>query len=74
LEALEPIKTTRPTEFSSQFQQEPTNKDTQEFHEEWFKYHDTAECMTPLNMRIFTTVDPAFKQGQENDETAIITG
>lgn len=59
--------------FSSQYQQEPTNKDTQEFHEERFKYHWTDTLPTPPNLRIFTTVDPAFKQGQENDETSIIT-
>ena len=59
--------------FSSQYQQEPTNKDTQEFHEERFKYHGTDTQPTPTNLRIFTTVDPAFKQGQENDETSIIT-
>lgn len=59
--------------FSSQYQQEPTNKETQEFHEEWFKYHWTDGIQTPANLRIFTAVDPAFKQGQENDETSIIT-
>lgn len=55
--------------FSSQYQQEPTNKETQEFHEEWFKYYDEY----PKWLRTFTVVDPAFKQNQENDNTAIIT-
>lgn len=59
--------------FSAQYQQEPTNKDTQEFHQERFRYHGTDMLATPPNLRIFTAVDPAFKQGQENDETAIIT-
>lgn len=60
--------------FASQYQQEPTNKDTQEFHEERFKYHWTDTLPTPPNLRIFTAVDPAFKQSQDNDETSIITG
>ena len=59
--------------FSSQYQQEATNKETQEFHEERFKYHWTDSLPTPSWLRIFTTVDPAFKQGQENDQTSIIT-
>jgi len=59
--------------FSSQYQQEPTNKETQEFHEERFKYHWTDTFETPAWLRIFTAVDPAFKQGQENDQTSIIT-
>lgn len=59
--------------FSSQYQQEPTNKDTQEFHQERFKYHGTDSQPTPHWIRIFTAVDPAFKQKQENDQTSIIT-
>ena len=59
--------------FSSQYQQEPTNKETQEFHEERYKYHWTDSIPTPAWLRIFTAVDPAFKQGQENDQTSIIT-
>ena len=61
------------TAFSAQYQQEPTNKETQEFHEEWFKYHWTEALPTPKWLRVFTAVDPAFKQGQDNDQTSIIT-
>lgn len=75
IEILQEMKRTRPQEFSSQYQQEPVNKDTQEFHEEWFKYHwDKTDNPTPKALRVFTAVDPAFKQGQDNDNTAIITG
>lgn len=61
------------TAFSAQYQQEPTNKETQEFHEERFKYHWTEALPTPSYLRVFTAVDPAFKQGQDNDQTSIIT-
>jgi hypothetical protein len=63
--------------FSCQYQQQPVNKDTQEFHEEWFKYHGNAPkegiYETPKGLRIFTTCDPAFKQKQENDNSCIMT-
>lgn len=59
--------------FSSQYQQEPTNKDTQEFHEERYRYHWTQARPTPDYPRIFTAVDPAFKTWQQNDQTSIIT-
>lgn len=70
LTALEKIRTNDPVVFSTQYQQEPVNKESQEFHEEFFKYY--AEV--PQKLRVFTVVDPAFKQKEENDETAIITG
>lgn len=70
LTALEKIQKNDPNVFSSQYQQEPVNKDNQEFHEEFFKYYQEP----PLNMRVFTVVDPAFKTKQENDETSIVTG
>lgn len=73
IEILQQLKVQDQQAFSSQYQQEPTNKDTQEFHEEWFKYHWTDTLPTPQWLRIFTAVDPAFKQGQENDQTSIIT-
>jgi len=73
LSILQGIKKQDPQSFSSQYQQEPTNKETQEFHEERFKYHWTEVLPTPSYLRIFTAVDPAFKQGQDNDNTAIIT-
>lgn len=68
LKELQYGEQTRQT-FSTQYQQEPVNKETQEFHEEFFKYYDD----TPRGMRIFTTVDPAFKTKQYNDQTCIMT-
>ena len=68
-ELLDIIKADNPVNFSTQYQQSPTNKESQEFHEEWFRYYDLA----PQNMRVFTACDPAFKKGMENDFTAIIT-
>ena len=59
--------------FAAQYQQQPTNKETQEFHEEWFKYYGTEDKPAPPWLRVFTTVDPAFKQGQENDESCVMT-
>lgn len=63
--------------FATQYQQNPVSKETQEFHEERFKYHgNSAEegtYETPANLRIFTTCDPAFKQKQENDNSCIMT-
>ncbi len=73
VDILQQLKRQDRQAFSSQYQQEPTNKDTQEFHEEWFRYHWTESLPTPSNLRIFTAVDPAFKQWQENDQTSIIT-
>ena len=70
LTALDKIKSNDPTSFTTQYQQEPINKDTQLFHEEFFRYYEDA----PRDMQIFTVVDPAFKTKKENDETAIITG
>jgi predicted phage terminase large subunit-like protein len=48
------------------------NKDTQEFHEERFRYY--TDDQKPKQWRIFTTCDPAFSKRQEADNTAIITG
>ena len=72
-EILQQMKAKDPVTFSTQYQQEPVNKETQEFHEERYKYHWWENNKTPTWLRIFTTVDPAFKTWQENDETAIIT-
>lgn len=73
LPILQELKKANPQTFSSQMQQEPTNKETQEFHEEWYRYHGTEWTPTPQWLRVFTTVDPAFKQGQDNDNSAITT-
>lgn len=70
LEDLEKIRSNDPVSFTTQYQQEPIDKDTQLFHEEFFQYYEE----TPRDMQIFTVVDPAFKEKKENDETAIITG
>lgn len=55
--------------FSTQYQQNPVNKDTQEFHEEWFRYYNDI----PEKWRIFTACDPAFSKKQSADYTAIVT-
>lgn len=56
--------------FSCQYQQNPIAKESQEFHEEWFKYYDQM----PSHGRIFTSVDPAFSKKNLADSTSIITG
>jgi len=56
--------------FSCQYQQNPIAKESQEFHEEWFKYYDHI----PAGGRTFTAVDPAFSKKKTADYTAIITG
>lgn len=74
IEILSKIRTEDPQWFSTQYQQEPVNKETQEFHEERFKYHwEWTPKETPKWLRIFTAVDPAFKTGQENDQSCIMT-
>lgn len=69
IEMLYQMQKQDPLVFSSQYQQEPTNKETQEFHEERFRYYDEL----PAWLRVMTLVDPAFKTWQENDQSAIIT-
>lgn len=39
LHILNTIKAKTPVTFSTQYQQNPVNKDTQEFHEERFRYY-----------------------------------
>ena len=56
--------------FSTQYQQNPVAKESQEFHEEWFQYYDD----TPTGGMIFAMLDPANKTKAENDESAIIVG
>jgi predicted phage terminase large subunit-like protein len=72
LTALHKIRKNSPDDFSTQYQQEPVNKDSQEFHEEFFRYYEIDSL--PKRIRIFTVCDPAFKTKEQNDETAIITG
>lgn len=72
LSALHKIRKNSPDDFSTQYQQEPVNKDSQEFHEEFFRYYKAEQL--PKHMRVFTVCDPAFKTAEQNDETAIVTG
>jgi hypothetical protein len=37
---LQLLKTKSKETYSSQYQQNPIDKDSQEFHQEWFKYDD----------------------------------
>jgi len=70
LEALNKIKETMGNVyFSTQYQQNPLDKESQEFHEEWFQYYDTS----PWHWRVFTTVDPAFSKKTSADSSAIVT-
>ena len=70
LSALELIRSNNPSVFSTQYQQEPTNKESQEFHEEFFRYYTEI----PKGLRVFTVVDPGFKTKEHNDPTCIMTG
>lgn len=69
-EALKKIKETMwTTHFSTQYQQNPIAKESQEFHQEWFKEYTER----PIGWRVFTAVDPAFSKTHKADESAIIT-
>lgn len=70
IEVLEDMRKNNPIVFSTQYQQDPVNKDTQEFHEEWYRYFDDA----PEAGRIFAMLDPANKTKSSNDESTIIVG
>jgi len=67
---LEEMQRSNPVHFSCQYQQNPIAKESQEFHEEWFRYYDRA----PLGGRVFTAVDPAFSKKKTADYTSIVTG
>ena len=54
------MKAESPVIFSTQYQQNPVNKETQEFHEEWFRYYNQEQL--PKKLRIFTACDPAFSK------------
>jgi hypothetical protein len=66
---LAKTKTKARITYSSQYQQNPVDKDSQEFHEEWFNYYDEI----PTWWRVFTTVDPAFSKKDSADDSAITT-
>ena len=59
-----------PVTFSTQYMQEPVNAETQEFHQEWFRYYTEV----PKWWRIFTAVDPAFSKSETADNSSIVTG
>lgn len=69
-EKLNILKKKDPWTYSSQYQQQPINKESQEFHEEWFRYF---EDFPSENWKILTAVDPAFSKKKESDESAITT-
>lgn len=69
-EALDTLKKSLgKVNFSCQYQQNPIAKESQEFHEEWFRYYTEY----PKSPHIFTTVDPAFSKSDKADYTAIVT-
>lgn len=70
IDILRQLQSTNKQMFSCQYQQNPVNKESQEFHEEWFRYYDVS----PEWWRIFTTVDPAFTKNRNSDYSCIITG
>ncbi len=70
LDMLKVMQKENPKTFSTQMMQEPLDKESQEFHEEWFRYYDEE----PRNWRIFTAVDPAFSKKDSADNSSIITG
>ena len=70
LESLLMLRDNDSSVFSTQYQQQPTNKESQEFHEEFFRYYEEI----PKGLRVFTIVDPAFKTKKHNDPTCVLTG
>jgi len=71
IKLLNHLKAEQPITFSTQYQQNPVNKDTQEFHEEWFRYYN--EEQKPAKLRIFTACDPAFSKKDSADNSCIMT-
>lgn len=69
IEMLKVMQKENPVTFSTQYLQEPVNPETQEFHQEWFRYYDEV----PKWWRVFTAVDPAFSKNQQADNSSIIT-
>ena len=72
IEFLNKLKETNASVFSTQYMQDPVNKDAQEFHEERFKYYNNETL--PRWWRIFTVCDPAFSKKESADQSCIITG
>jgi len=57
-----------PVTFSTQYLQDPVAPESQEFHQEWFRYYDEIK-----GGRVFTVVDPAFSKSQSADNSSVIT-
>ena len=57
-------------EFSSLFQQNPIDVETQEFKKSWIKYRDWNE-VKKLNTRRFVTIDPAAAMKDKSDYIGI---
>jgi len=72
LEVLRQMQLDNPVVFSCQYQQEPTNKDAQEFHEEFWQYH--TDLPKDNYKRWFAFLDPAFREGKEHDRSVITVG
>ena len=70
IEMLRSMQKETPVTFSTQYMQEPVNAETQEFHQEWFRYYTEV----PKWWRIFTAVDPAFSKSETADNSSIVTG
>lgn len=71
IDILHRMKREAKTTFSTQYQQNPVDKDTQEFHEEWFRYY--TDDQKPKAGRIFTACDPAFSKQSTADSSCIMT-
>lgn len=69
IEILQKMRETNAATFSSQYQQNPVDKESQEFHEERFRYTEQI----PEHGRVFTTVDPAFTKNKTSDYSCIMT-
>lgn len=73
LDVLHNIKSTQGTyHFASQYMQTPINRETQEFHEETFRYFD-EEDLAGKYLRYYTLVDPAISQKKDADNTVVVT-
>ena len=73
ISTLDILRTNDSITWSTQYQQNPVNKETQEFHEEWFRYYNDDTRPKNNEMRIFTSCDPAFTKNTTSDYTAIVT-
>lgn len=71
LENLESVKRDIGTyEFSSLYQGNPINEETQEFKQEWFQYKDWAEVKN-MSTTKFATIDSALTKKSSSDFTGI---